>query len=239
MDSTPPYTIYPCGDHAITIDFGNVIDETINEYVHGLFNQLKQQTIIGVKDVIPAYSSVTVVYDVIAIRYLYPSDTAYNTVLKIIEGALIKTQIANKESTAIIKIPVCYDPIFALDLIEMAAHKDISTEDIVQMHCSRTYNVFMLGFLPGFAYMGILPTTLEMPRKSNPRTKVPAGSIGIAGKQTGIYPFESPGGWNIIGRTPLKMFDSNRQDAALLQPGQQVQFYPIGMEQFNTIKASQ
>jgi inhibitor of KinA len=109
----------------------------------------------------------------------------------------------------------------------------------MQMHCSKTYRVFMLGFLPGFAYMGTVAGDLVMPRRETPRIKIAAGSVGIAGRQTGIYPFESPGGWNIIGRTPLKMFDVNRADAALLKPGDRVQFYPISQTEFEVISATQ
>ena len=239
MESSLPYTIYACGDHAITVDFGNLIDETINRHVHLLFGQLKQQNTTGIKDVIPAYSSITIVYDVVATKKTYPGDTAYNTVLKIIKDTLAITQQVAEEIADTVKIPVCYDPDLALDLYEMAAQKNIPVQTIIQLHCSMPYRVFMLGFLPGFAYMGTVPTALETPRKNTPRTNVPAGSVGIAGKQTGIYPFESPGGWNIIGQTPLKLFDVNRRDAVLLQPGQQVQFYPITSEEFYATKAGQ
>jgi inhibitor of KinA len=239
MESNLPYTVYPCGEYAITIDFGNVIDETINHHVHLLFSRLKQQNIVGVKDVIPAYSTLTVVYDVVTIKKACPTDTAYNTIFKIIKDALSTAQQVVEETATTIKIPVCYDPLFASDLLEMAVQKNVKPQTIIEMHCSKTYRVFMLGFLPGFAYMGTVPEELETPRKNTPRTNVPAGSVGVAGKQTGIYPFESPGGWNIIGQTPQKMFDANRQRAVLLQPAQQVQFYPITSEEFYTIKAAQ
>jgi inhibitor of KinA len=223
----------------MTIDFGNVIDENINKHVLSIFSGLKHQNITGVKDIIPAYSSVTVVYDVVAVRKANPNTTAYRTMEMILVDCADAVSDVVAEVETIVRIPVCYEPAFAPDLHEMAALKNIGPETIVKLHSSKTYRVFMLGFLPGFAYMGTVDDVLAVPRKHTPRTKVAVGSVGIAGKQTGIYPFESPGGWNIIGQTPLKMFDAHRAEAALLKPGTQVQFYAIGEEEFNAIKAAQ
>lgn len=239
MHNTAPYNVYPCGDHALTVSFGNVIEEAANKHVLSIFNWLKLQNIEGVKDIIPAYSSITVVYDVQVIRKKFPSTTAYSRMAKTLEQYMHKQEKNTENKEGIARIPVCYEPAYAPNLIEIAALKNIQPQTIVQLHCSKAYRVFMLGFLPGFAYMGTVDPNLEMPRRTNPREKVAAGSVGIAGKQTGIYPFESPGGWNIIGRTPLKMFDAKRPQAALLQPGEQVQFYPITKEAFEAIKTAQ
>lgn len=239
MNNKPRYNIYPCGDHAFTVSFGNIIDDAVNKHVLNLFYLLRQQNIAGLKDIIPAYSSVTIVYDVVAIRKKFPYATAYNKMAKMLEQYMHEAEGKTENMGSVVRIPVCYERRYAPDLNEIAALKNIHTETIVQLHCSKTYRVFMLGFLPGFAYMGTLDEAIEMPRKNNPRNKVAAGSVGIAGKQTGIYPCESPGGWNIIGQTPLTMFDANCNKAALLQPGDYVQFYPITKEAFEAIKTAQ
>lgn len=225
--------IYPLGDHALTIELGNTIDEKINHQVLSLFHFLQQKKITGIKDIIPAYSSVTLVYDTIAIKEKHPS--AYQFIKQQIKPA-IKEFKPDYTSSRLIEIPVCYDVSLGIDLKKMAAQKQIPVEEIIQLHSSKTYRVFMIGFLPGFAYMGSVDEKIIMPRKAQPRTNVVAGSIGIAGKQTGIYPFDSPGGWNIIGQTPVKLFDAARKDPVYLQAGDEVKFIFISIEKFYEIK---
>lgn len=239
MNSTYSYKIFSCGDSAVTVDFGNVIDEDINVYVLQLFHHLTQKNIDGVKDVIPAYSSITVVYDVFAIHAMEKCTTAYNFMQQTLQGILCEELINMPTTGRLIKIPACYREAFAPDIIEIAALRNLSVDELINLHCSKTYRVYMLGFLPGFAYMGIVDEKVATPRKNTPRTKVPAGSIGIAGSQTGIYPFESPGGWNIIAQTPLTLFDAGTPRPALLQAGDTVQFYPVTITEFNNIKAAQ
>ena len=130
-----------------------------------------------------------------------------------------------------ISIPVCYSRAFAPDIEFIASEKNISIEKIIQLHTSKSYTVYMIGFLPGFSYMGEVAEAIAIPRKIQP-VSVAAGSVGIAGKQTGIYPLESPGGWQIIGRTPLKIFDKGKSDPVLLQPGDEIQFYSISEDEF-------
>lgn len=238
MNNAFPYKIYSCGDHAITVDFGNVIDEAVNKHVLRLFTAIKEKNIPGVKDIIPAYSSITLVYDVVLVRR-QTALTAHGFIIQKLETILTEALDETLDAGRLIKIPACYESVYAPDLQEMAMQKNISPEQIVQIHCSKQYRVYMLGFLPGFAYMGIVDESISMPRRSAPRTRIPAGSIGIAGLQTGIYPMESPGGWNLIGRTALKMFDATRANAVLLQPGDYVQFYPITTAEFNTINGEQ
>lgn len=139
---------------------------------------------------------------------------------------------ANKN---IIEIPVCYDDEYGLDLNEMAQYHQTTKEEIIRIHTGNLYHVFMMGFSPGFPYMGILPDSIATPRKNQPRLKVPAGSVGIAGNQTGIYPSESPGGWNIIGRTPLKLFDKEKSQPFLLNTGDTIKFIPISKKQFEEL----
>jgi inhibitor of KinA len=233
------YNIFPCGDHAATVDFGNVIDETVNRHVLQLFKQLKQKNITGVKDVIPAYSSATVVYDVFKIRTNATHATAYHFIQQQIENVLAGVRDDDDGPAAIIKIPACYDEPFAPDIQELALQKNITVNDVVKIHTGKTYRVFMLGFVPGFAYMGTVDELISLPRRATPRTMVAQGSIGIAGLQTGIYPLDSPGGWNIIAQTPVKIFDAEKETPVLLQAGDYVQFYAINTTEFNKIKALQ
>ncbi len=240
MYKNRPYNIYPCGDHAVTIGYGNTIDDDVSAHVLRLFGRLKKQNIAGVLDIIPAYSSITVVYNVGMVKKAFPNTTAYNSIAQVLNKMEGQPDDIEEVGTGkLVRIPVCYDASLGIDLEELARQKKLSTQAIVQLHTIKTYRVFMLGFLPGFAYMGTVDEQLATPRLSTPRTNVNQGSVGIAGKQTGIYPYQSPGGWNIIGQTPVKMFDVNRPVAALLQPGDSVQFYPITMQEFENIKASQ
>ena len=205
MKSPLPYHILPLGDHALTIELGNSIDASVNQNCIAVFHQLKQAGLAFVKDIIPAYASVTVVYDVTAIRKEKPS--AYLFMKEKLEILLAGMDLDQPVSHRKIEIPVCYDLSLGIDLQEMSQEKNMSIEEIIQMHTNKSYRVFMIGFLPGFAYMGSVDEKIITARRIQPRTNVAAGSVGIAGEQTGIYPLDSPGGWNIIGQTPLKLFD--------------------------------
>ena len=238
MNAPFPYKIYSCGDHAITVDFGNVIDEAINIYVLQLFHQSKQKNIPGVIDVIPAYSSLTLVYDIVTISKNASATTAYNWVAQQLEIILQEKKEQVPGTGKIIQIPACYEDAYAPDLQEMAQQKNMQPSDIIRLHCCKQYRVYMLGFLPGFAYMGTVESSISMPRRATPRIKVPEGSIGIAGLQTGIYPMESPGGWNLIAQTPLKLFDVTKAVPVLLQAGDSVQFYPINADEFKQLKSA-
>jgi len=136
----------------------------------------------------------------------------------------------------VIEIPVCYDKDFGIDLERVAQHTQISIHEIIQIHTSKTYHVYMLGFLPGFAYMGIVDERISTPRLITPRTNVAAGSVGITGSQTGIYPLDSPGGWNILGRTPIQLFNAGKEQPCLLQPGNTVKFISITKAAFDQLK---
>ena len=225
------YTIFPLGDAALTIDFGNVIDEAINKNVLRLFRKLQHRS-PHILDVIPVYSSLTICYDAVALRSA--QRTAFETATAMIEPLLKEEERGIEAPPRRIEIPVCYAQPFALDIDELAAQKTISVDDVIRLHTAKTYRVYMIGFLPGFAYMGSIDEHIAMPRKQQPRTVIPAGSVGIAGEQTGIYPLASPGGWNIIGRTPLKLFDVAKEDSALLRPGDDVSFYSITQDAFES-----
>ena len=235
MNSSPIFELI--GDHAITIRFGNTINDQVADKVFSFFQLLKKSYIPGVIDLIPAYSTLTVVYDIIEVRKYSDSITASQYIQDRLQHFL-NTQSNTYVSTIWeIKIPICYDPSLGIDMEEIADQKNVSMEELIHLHSNNTYRVYLIGFLPGFPYMGSIDEKLLMPRKKTPRTKVFSGSVGIAGLQTGIYPCDSPGGWNIIGQTPLKLFNSSDSNPCLLQPGARVQFIPISIKEFNRLKS--
>ncbi len=226
---------YPLGDRAITIDFGNVISLELNESVLRLARFFEENPFAGFVEIVPAYSSLTVFYDVVQVRKIYPNfATAFDAVKNLIEKALLQENETQQLESRLVEIPVCFDREFALDLEFVAAQHKISTAEVIKIFLAQTYRVFMLGFLPGFSYMGEIDERIVTPRKPEPRLKTPEGSVGIAGKQTGIYSLESPGGWQIIGNTPIPMFNSKSEQPTFLQAGDEVQFYEIGKEVFTT-----
>jgi inhibitor of KinA len=226
------YRIFPLGDQALTLDFGNTINETLNRDVLSLFRQIQKNPFPGIIEAVPAYSSLTVFYDLSKLHAMLPTGTIVFEWMKsrlenFMKSALKQEPVSERE----IKIPVCYDEEFATDLKDVSEMKNLSADEVIRLHTEKKYRVYMLGFLPGFPYMGKTDKQLNVPRKEKPEN-VKAGSVGIAGRQTGIYPFDSPGGWQIIGKTPLKIFDRNNPDITLLKPGDQVEFYPISRDAF-------
>lgn len=219
------YKTFPLSDSAITIDFGNVIDEKINDIVMQLYSHCTKNAFIGMKETMPAYASLTIFYDVFSVRKNY---NYFKSAYAFVEDFLIKSyeNIGEAESFAkrTIEIPVIYD---GEDLAYVADYHQISESQVIALHTTPTYRVYMMGFLPGFAYMGGLDARIATPRRSTPRTKVPAGSVGIAGNQTGIYPSESPGGWQLIGRTELQLYTPNATEITLLKAGDLVKFIAL------------
>jgi len=232
MQSFPPYKIFFISDSAATIDFGNFIDEDINKRALAIFHHLQQFPILGMIEAIPAYSSVTVYFDICLLRKKISFELKVHEWINNELHKLMQTNhTATAEDKKIIRIPVCYDDEFAIDILWISEQRSISKETIIQLHHSKQYRVYMPGFLPGFAYMGQVDEAIEIPRKPQPQL-IPAGSVGIAGRQTGIYPLHSPGGWQIIGRTPLQMFDKNKNECCLLSAGDYIEFYPITKHEF-------
>ena len=232
-----PYKIFPLGDSGITIDFGNVIDEQINQYVISLFQFLTDHPLPNQKEIVSSFSSITVYYHLFNLRKnTEPKTIAYEWV----KEKLVKTLDCDLQKKSVeervIRIPACYDKEFATDIELLATEKKISVEEIIQLHTSVNYRVYMLGFLPGFAYMGETDERLNYARKQQPES-IKAGSVGIAGRQTGIYPIDSPGGWQIIGRTPIKMFEREKEEITFLKAGDLVQFYSITRDEFENIKS--
>jgi inhibitor of KinA len=176
----------------------------------------------------------TVYYDVAS--FYHPKKTAFETMADILEQLFSKSLDIHEEKSNYYEIPVCYSQKFALDIDYISAQNKLSVDEIIHLHTSKTYKVYMLGFLPGFTYMGEVDYRIEIARKGSP-VKLFAGAVGIAGKQTGIYPLESPGGWQIIGKTPIKIFKKDDKNPVLFQPGDEVKFYSITEHEFENYQA--
>lgn len=208
------------------------MSEELNKKVLSIHNWFEKNKCAGIKDTIIAYSSLTLIYDPAIVRKsnLF-SGSVYEWVQKKAAQAYHESSPENNQKGSLFRIPVCYDVEFGIDLPEVSRSINLSFEEIIDLHLSKIYRVYMLGFLPGFAYLGQVDPKLNMPRKQSPVT-VAAGSVGIVSNQTGIYPLNSPGGWQIIGRTSAKLFESKDQSPVKLQPGDEVQFYQITREEF-------
>lgn len=226
------YPIYPCGDCAVTLQIGAEISEQVNREVVCALNALRKADIIGVVELVPTYTSICIHYD--------PAMLSYETLQRTIGQIKINLSEDNQEATGrIVEIPVCYGGEYGPDLSFVAQHNGLTPEEVIKRHSEGEYLVYMLGFLPGFAYMGGMDASIACPRLESPRTKIPAGSVGIAGTQTGIYPLSSPGGWQLIGRTPLKMFAIHGdQTQFALSAGDRVRFVPITEETYREMEAA-
>jgi len=220
----PKPRILLCGDTALSVEFGDKIDPRINALVRRLYAVLKSGSHPGILDLNPAYRSLFIQYD--------PWVCSFERLAGIIEECLPSVVAAAEEPAGVKDVPVCYGGEFGPDLEEIAAFHGLCADEVIRLHCAAVYRVYMIGFTPGFAYLGGLDERLHTPRKMEPRIRVAAGSVGIADQQTGIYAIESPGGWRLIGRTPLKMFDPGREPPALLEAGDFVRFVPISGDEF-------
>jgi inhibitor of KinA len=231
------YHFFPLGDSGVLIDFGNEIDTTINQQVLTLFELLQTAHLPWITDLVPAYSSLAVFYD--CRRLATPSKKEpihYEQAVKQLQPFLQTVANCLSKLRRQLRIPVCYETMHAPDLEGVAKQSGLSVEEVIGLHTSAAYQVYMIGFLPGFAYMGEVPERIAVPRRSEPRSKVPAGSVGIAGRQTGIYPFDSPGGWQLIGKTPVSLFQKKETSPTLFQPADEVIFYPITANEFTHYK---
>jgi len=219
--------IFPLGDGALTVDFGNTISVELNDRAIALASYFSGNPFEGFIEAVPAYSSVSIFYDLVEVRRNFAEfETAFDAVLEIVRASLDRVSSEIGKVSRTIEIPVDFGPDAAPDLVRIAAHRGLTVEETVGIFTSGTYRVYMLGFLPGFAYMGEVDVRIAVPRRDSPRLKVPRGSVGIAGRQTGIYLLESPGGWQIIGRTDLELFTPDAKTPCLLAPGDNVRFVP-------------
>jgi inhibitor of KinA len=229
----PTFQIQLLGDHAIVYksNTGQLkgIDQDLLTFTQFVMNE----KINGLKDIILAYDTLTLIYDI----FHFDSNPFLFAHAILDRFNASKKSLNAIENKSIIEIPVCYDPSLGIDLQNAVKASNCSMNELIQQHSEKIYTVYCLGFLPGFAYMGDVPNAIQLPRHPSPRSKVLAGSVGIAGKQTGIYPMNSPGGWQIIGRTPIKIFDPTSTTLTLFKAGDQIKFKPIDLELFHTLNA--
>lgn len=226
------HSFFHLGDSALLIEFGNTIDEATHNNVMKAYRCLKGAALPFVRDLVPSYASLTVAYDMSKVQKGITDDTLFDAVTAAVQQVLAANASDTAPAGRTVQIPVCYAPAFAADLESLARSAELSPEEVIRLHTAPTYRVYAIGFLPGFAYMGTVDPRIAKGRKERPAPRIAAGSVGIAGAQTGIYPIDSPGGWNIIGRTPLQMFDPSSENPALLSPGDTITFYPISEDEF-------
>jgi inhibitor of KinA len=220
-----PETIFRLmGDQGLLLELGDEIGSEVNEKVRRMTLVIQAESIEGIVEIVPTYRSLLILYNSLILSFVDLKKR-----LERIEKGLQQTPFPEPKLT---QIPALYGGSYGPDLEEVAKYHQISPEEVIQLHCSKPYFIYMIGFMPGFPYMGELPEALITSRLKTPRLSVPAGSVAIAQRQTGIYPMESPGGWQIIGRTPVKLFNPEREPPALLQMGNLVQFFPIGEKEF-------
>lgn len=229
-----PLKIYGLSEKSVTITFGTEIDNDLLDLITAFNQLLLQNPFAGLITTVPAYTTLTVFYDPLTVML---SDLPGEVCFEKVSAHLNKIAEIKREKSKVMAnhlvIPVCYGGDFGHDLLTVACHNKLSESEVIDMHTAGYYTVFMIGFVPGFAYMGGMDNRLATPRKEVPAAKIPAGSVGIAGNQTGIYPIETPGGWQIIGRTSVKMFDVNRAQPSFLKGGDRVTFKAVSMDEFN------
>jgi KipI family sensor histidine kinase inhibitor len=225
MGLYPEMVFLLMGDRGLLLEFGDEISPEINQKVRRMALSIQAKTITGILETVPTYRSLLLLYDplVIALEELKGR-------LKEVERGLEQSPLPEPKLS---RIPVVYGRQYGPDLESVAEYHRTTPEEIVRLHCSRPYLIYLIGFMPGFPYMGELPEALVTPRLKTPRLLVPAGSVAIAQKQTGIYPMDSPGGWHLLGRTPVRMFDPEKEPPAYLQMGDFVQFYSITEKEFH------
>ncbi|MDN5283968.1 MAG: Inhibitor of KinA [Mucilaginibacter sp.] len=230
------FKIYYLSEVAVTVEFGQRIAPNLLNAVNSLNVLLYGQPFPGFNTTVPAYSTLTVFYDpVLVIKSGLPGADCFEKVSGYLNNLNLQKKTAKPATEDIVTIPVCYGGDFGPDLAEVAGLHQISIKEVIKLHSAVVYKVYMIGFVPGFAYLGGMDERLSTPRKVTPRKSVPAGAVGVAGLQTGVYPLETPGGWQIIGQTPVKLFDLNRKEPSLLKPGDTVIFKAIDIKEFNKL----
>jgi inhibitor of KinA len=225
--------ITPLGDSALIVELGDAINESTHLRVQAAWRALAAEPLPGVSEAVPAYTTVTVFYDPAAVvRAGAPPEGIWGWLGERVRERLKNPPKTSRAKPRTIEVPVCYGGDFGPDLGRVAAQAKLSPEDVIKRHAKAEYRVHLIGFAPGFPYLGGLPKELMTPRHAKPRMAVPAGSVGIGGEQTGIYPHVTPGGWNLIGRTPLRLFRPQEDPPVLLQAGDIVKFRPVTAEEF-------
>jgi KipI family sensor histidine kinase inhibitor len=220
-----PLSIVAAGDAALVVELPPRIDPLVNGWLVALADAIRSRCGSAVSDAVVGYCTLTVYFDPVRVDAIWLEDQ--------IRTLSTDADVAPALEGPRVDVPVCYGGELGPDLDEVALRIGATPEEVVALHASREYRVYVVGFVPGFAYMGTVDERLALPRRATPRTKVPAGSVAIAAGQTGIYPMETPGGWHILGRTPVRAFDPGRAQPVLFRPGDRVRFVPISREEFD------
>ncbi len=220
--------LLPLGDSGITVEFGNEISETVKSRVTAFVARLEREKTEGILEIVPTYRSASVYYD--------PSVMGYMNLVTLIERVLNTSDEGSQKEKTVVEMPVLYSRESGPDLEFVASHSGKTEDEVIAIHSRPEYLIYMLGFTPGFPYLGGMDESIATPRLETPRVKIEAGSVGIAGSQTGIYSLDSPGGWRLIGKTPVKLFDIKREKPTLLESGQYLKFVPIGKDEYIKIK---
>lgn len=222
------FRYFPCGDNGVLIKLEDKISENINKEIRNLTYYINIHKFKGFVELIPAYNSILLIYS--------PIEASYNEIIDVLDGINEDVENIILPPPEVIEIPVLYGGEYGPDIKFVAEYNNLNIDDIVRIHSGRSYLIYMLGFTPGFPYLGGMAEEIAAPRLEIPRSRIPGGSVGVAGNQTGIYPIESPGGWRIIGRTPVKLFDINRKPEVLLGQGQYIRFKPIDINEYGIIE---
>ncbi len=219
------------GDTSLCVEFGNEISTDINKQIRAFNIALADSKIPGIVETVPTYRSLMVHYD--------PGVIEYAPLVKKLKGLLGQLDSIEIPPSPVLEIPVLYGGEEGPDLAFVAEHNGKTPEEVIKIHTSTEYLIYMLGFTPGFTYLGGMSDEIATPRLTTPRVKIPAGSVGIAGTQTGVYPIDSPGGWQLIGRTPVRMYDPDRETPILPEAGQYIKFYAIDKAEYDRIAAEE
>lgn len=233
-----PYRIRPLGDCAVIVEWGGIISEEIHREVHAAARRIEDQPFDGLVECIPSYTTLSVHYDPVKVRKPEQYLTAGAYVRDLLEEFVRQPVASLEEKSTVVDIPVCYGGKYGPDLEDVAALNDLTAAEVIRLHSEGPYLVYALGFAPGFPYIGGMEERISAPRKKTPRLKIPAGSVGIAGNQTGIYPIETPGGWQIIGRTPLSLFQPEKDPPTLLKGGCRIRFRPVTEEEYSELEGN-
>lgn len=228
MSSNSYPRILPIGDRALTVEFGNEINEQINAHLMGFINSVNEHQIKGIEEMVPSFRAVLVHYN--------PAIHSYTEMSNIINDVLSKSILDVNHKKRTVDIPVCYENGLGPDIEFVAQHAGLSVSDVISIHTSKPYLIYMLGFQPGFPYLGGLDERIHTPRLETPRLKLEAGSVGIGGAQTGLYPMESPGGWQIIGLTPVRCYNPDAETAVPYSAGDYIRFVPIDYDEYQKLK---